>query len=51
MNPVIKKQIEERWSWCMNYCEQHRLPPANPHFWREANEEYDKKIAKVEGEL
>lgn len=42
---------ERKWFWCMEYCEKHRLPPANPYFWQEANEEYDKETAEVEGDL
>lgn len=28
----------QAWQWKMEWCKRHHLPPANPHFWRLAEE-------------
>ena len=58
MNMSIAEEIKEeqqnfdkKWSWCMDYCKQHRIPPANFHFWQEAKAAYEFKFLNSKSEV
>lgn len=34
------KMTTQQWFWMMEWCKQHRLPPANDYFWKLAEMVY-----------
>lgn len=38
----------EKWTWMMDWCLKHRLPPANEEVWQQAAEAFDNLVITKE---
>lgn len=38
---MLIDEPKDKWSWMMDYCKEHNLPPASEWTWEEASEAWE----------